>query len=60
MLIYLLLSQKLCVHHLDLNGNQRERLKCQTPPVSVVVLHKEYKEHTVAHDKCFSYLKHIH
>lgn len=35
---HLLLSQQLRVHHLDLDGNQSERLKCQTPSVSVVVL----------------------
>lgn len=35
---YLLLSEHLYVHHLDLNRNQSEGLKCQAASVSVVVL----------------------
>ena len=38
-ILYLLLSEQLCVHHLDLDRDQSEGLKGQTPSVSVVVLH---------------------
>ena len=41
---YLLLSEKLCVYHFDLDRDQSERLKCQTSPVSVVVLQTQKKQ----------------
>lgn len=41
---HLLLSEQLCVHHLDLDRDQSEGLECQTPSVSVVVLHTNTDE----------------
>lgn len=42
---YLLLGEQLCVHHLDLDRYQSERIKGQAPSVSVVVLHAPRREH---------------
>lgn len=43
---HLFLSEKLCVHHLDLYRDQGEGLERQTAPVSVVVLETQRREQT--------------
>lgn len=56
---HLFLSEQLCVHHLDLDRNQSEGLKCQTPSASVVVLNTQTRKHKhyikVAENTCTKY-----
>ena len=60
---YLLLSELLCVHHLDLDWDQSEGLKCQTASVSVVVLHAhqpEQKHNDFPHQNITTYQRKEH